>query len=317
MFPVYTDPRCLRHRGMRHYPECPERLEGILAHLRGGGWPVVEVPPAPADDPALRAAVLALHDEEYVERFRRAVERGDGLLDSADNPLSAGTWEASWAAVGAALAAADHVAAGRGPAFAAVRPPGHHAESSLAMGFCFFNNAAVAAEHLRRRHGAARVAVFDFDVHHGNGTQHLFEERADVLYASTHQFPFYPGTGAARETGFGAGAGATVNVPLPAGTGDAGYADAIRGRILPALRAFAPDVLVLSAGFDAWQDDPLGGMQVTAAGFADWGTWLRDLAEEVCGGRVLAVMEGGYDLAALPRLVEAHLRGLAGEPASD
>ncbi len=198
---------------------------------------------------------------------------------------------------------------GAGPAFAAVRPPGHHAERALAMGFCFFNNAAIAAEHLRRRHGAGRVALFDFDVHHGNGTQHLFEARADVFYASTHQYPFYPGTGAASETGVGAGEGATFNVPLPAGTDDAGYAEAIRGRVLPALRAFAPDVLVLSAGFDAWRADPLGGMKVTEAGFADWGVWLRELAEEVCGGRVLAVLEGGYDLAVLPALVEAHLNG--------
>jgi len=312
MFPVYTDPRCLLHQGMLGYPECPERLEGILAHLRGRGWPIVEVPPAPAGEGDRLAAVLALHDEVYVERFRRAVERGDGLFDSADNPISAGSWEAAWAAVGTALAAADRVGAGEGPAFAVVRPPGHHAERALAMGFCFFNNAAVAAEHLCRHHGAGRVALFDFDVHHGNGSQHLFEERADVLYASTHQFPFYPGTGAASETGRGAGEGATFNVPLPAGTDDAGYAEAIRGRLLPALRAYAPDVLVLSAGFDAWRADPLGGMRVTEGGFADWGTWLRELAEEVCGGRVLAVLEGGYDLAALPRLVEAHLDGLAG-----
>ena len=182
----------------------------------------------------------------------------------------------------------------------------------MAMGFCFFNNVAVAAEHLRRRHGAARVAIFDFDVHHGNGTQHLFEDRADVFYASTHQYPFYPGTGAAGERGIGAGEGATLNVPLPAGTGDDRYAEAIDGIILPALRRFAPDVLLLSAGFDAWQNDPLGGMRVTEAGFRSWGDRLRELAAEVCGGRILAVLEGGYDLRSLPRLVEAHLEGLAG-----
>ena len=197
-------------------------------------------------------------------------------------------------------------------AFCAVRPPGHHAERAIAMGFCFFNNVAVAAGHLLRRHGAERVAIFDFDVHHGNGTQHLFEERADVFYLSTHQYPFYPGTGAAEETGRGAGEGATLNVPLPAGTGDEGYAAAIDGTILPALRRFAPDVLLLSAGFDAWQNDPLGGMRVTEAGFRSWGERLGALAAEVCGGRLLAVLEGGYDLRSLPRLVEAHLAGLAG-----
>ena len=251
-----------------------------------------------------------MHHPEYVERFRRAVERGDSLLDSADNPLSDGTFTAARAAVEATLRAAEHALA-TGPAFAAVRPPGHHAERALAMGFCFFNNVAVAAEHLRRL-GASRVAIFDYDVHHGNGTQHLFESRADVFYASTHQFPFYPGTGAASEVGTGAGTGFTLNVPLPAGTGDPGYAAAIEGKILPGLRKFAPDVLVVSAGFDAWQADPLGGMAVTEAGFERWGEQLRALADEVCGGRLLAVLEGGYDLASLPRLVEAGLSGLAG-----
>jgi acetoin utilization deacetylase AcuC-like enzyme len=314
MIRTFTSARCLDHRPPRGFPERPERLSGILEHLRALGWPVVEVPAA--REPA-RAAVLAVHDAAYVERFERAAERGDGLLDSADNPLSEGSWEAAWAAVESALAAADAAVAGGGPTFAAVRPPGHHAERALAMGFCYFNNVAAAAEHLRLRHGVERVAIFDFDVHHGNGTQHIFEARADVLYVSTHQYPFYPGTGAVSERGVGAGEGATLNLPLPAHTGDEIYAEVIHGRVLPALRAFAPDVLLLSAGFDAWQRDPLGGMEVTEAGFAAWGRWLRDLAEEVCSGRVLALLEGGYDLASLPRLVEAHLRGLIGEQAGE
>jgi acetoin utilization deacetylase AcuC-like enzyme len=320
---VFTDSRCLGHVAPPGYPECPERLAGVLAHLRGAGLDVVDLaatagagetaagPAALAAAPAV-TAVLGLHAAAYVQRFERAARRGDALLDSADNPLSPGVWDAAWAAVGATLAAADWIAAGGDrTALAAVRPPGHHAEAATAMGFCFLNNVAVAAEHLRRRHGAARVAIFDFDVHHGNGTQHLFEERADVFYASTHQFPFYPGTGAADETGRGAGDGATLNVPLAAGTGDAGYAAAITEQVLPALRRFAPDVLLLSAGFDAWQRDPLGGMAVTADGFERWGEWLRRLAAEVCGGKVLAVLEGGYDLGSLPHLVAAHLRGLA------
>jgi acetoin utilization deacetylase AcuC-like enzyme len=309
MIRIFTDPRCLDHTAPRGYPERPDRLSGIVEHLRARDWPFAE--PRAADQP-VREAVLALHEERYVERFERAVARGDSLLDSADNPLSPATWEASWAAVETALAAADHVAGDGRTAFAAVRPPGHHAERSMAMGFCFFNNVAVAAEHLRRRHGAERVAIFDFDVHHGNGTQHLFEERADIFYASTHQYPFYPGTGAAGERGIGAGEGATLNVPLPAGTGDERYAEVIEGAILPALRRFAPEVLLLSAGFDAWQNDPLGGMRVTEEGFRTWGHRLRELADEVCGGRILAVLEGGYDLRSLPRLVEAHLEGLGG-----
>ena len=311
MIRIFTDPTCLEHVSPAGYPERPDRLSGILGHLRQNGWPVADGEGADAE--TARRAVLDLHDEAYVARFERAAARGDSLLDSADNPLSAGTWRASWAAVAATLAAADWAAEGSGrTAFAAVRPPGHHAEKALAMGFCFFNNAAVAAEHLRRRHGVSRVAVFDFDVHHGNGTQHIFEDRADVFYASTHQYPFYPGTGAAGERGKGAGEGFTLNVPLPAGTGDEAYAEAIQGTVIPALRRFAPEVLIVSAGFDAWRGDPLGGMRVTEEGFRDWGAWLRELAAEVSGGRVLAVLEGGYDLVHLPRLVEANLEGLAG-----
>lgn len=321
MIRIYTDLRCLEHRAPLGYPERPERLSGIVEHLRTRGWPLTDLSAGGGGSGGsgfemarerAREAVLALHEERYVGRFERAVQRGDSLLDSADNPLSPATWESSWAAVETALAAADQVGGEGGMAFAAVRPPGHHAERAVAMGFCFFNNVAVAAEHLRRRHGASRVAIFDFDVHHGNGTQHLFEERADVFYASTHQYPFYPGTGAADERGVGAGEGATLNVPLPAGTGDEGYSEAFEGAILPALRAFAPDVLLISAGFDAWQNDPLGGMRVTAEGFRQWGDRLRELANEVCGGRLLAVLEGGYDLANLPLLVESHLEGLAG-----
>jgi acetoin utilization deacetylase AcuC-like enzyme len=311
MIRVFTAADCLEHRTPPGYPEKPERLVGVLDRLREGGWPLAE---EGVDPETAREAVRALHEEGYIARFERAAARGDSLLDSADNPLSGiATWRASWAAVSATLAAADWVAAGEGrTALAAVRPPGHHAERAVAMGFCFFNNVAVAAEHLRRRHGAERVAIFDFDVHHGNGTQHLFEERSDVFYASTHQYPFYPGTGAADERGIGAGEGFTLNAPLPAGTGDERYAEAIEGVILPALRRFAPEVLLLSAGFDAWQNDPLGGMRVTEEGFRSWGIWLRELAAEVCAGRVLAVLEGGYDLRNVPRLVEANLEGLTG-----
>jgi acetoin utilization deacetylase AcuC-like enzyme len=324
MLHIFTHASCLEHRTPPGYPEKPERLAGVVAGLRQGGWTFAAGEEGTEDKKdgrdekdegtkeAVREAVLDVHDAAYVARFERAVSRGDSLLDSADNPLSPGTWRAAWAAAATAVAAADWVAAGGDrTALAAVRPPGHHAERATAMGFCFFNNVAVAAAHLRRQ-GASRVAIFDFDVHHGNGTQHLFVARADVLYASTHQYPFYPGTGAASETGIGAGEGFTVNVPLAAGTGDDGYAEAIQGRILPALRRFAPDVLLLSAGFDAWRADPLGGMRVTRDGFRAWGDWLRDLAAEVCGGRVLALLEGGYDLGNLPSLVDDHLAGLAG-----
>ena len=181
------------------------------------------------------------------------------------------------------------------------------------MGFCYFNTAAIAAERLRREHGASKVAIVDFDVHHGNGTQHIFEARGDVLYASTHQYPFYPGTGAARERGVGDGVGATLNVPLAAGSDDAVYHEVLEHIVVPAIEAFAPDALVLSAGFDSYEADPLGGMRVTVDGFREWGVIFGRLAKRLCSGRSLSLLEGGYDLEALPRLVEAYLEGLRGD----
>ncbi|HVS02592.1 MAG TPA: histone deacetylase [Thermoanaerobaculia bacterium] len=319
MISLFTDPRCLQHRIPRGFPERPERLERLLAGLQGAGHTVQR----PGEHPGVGAAVERVHGARYVQRFRQAVERREGLIDSADNPLTSSTLEAAWGAVAAALHAADRLGPRAGTAdptrrcFVAVRPPGHHAEREMAMGFCYFNTIAVVAEHLRHVHGYRRLAIFDFDVHHGNGTQHLFEEDRDLFYVSTHQYPFYPGTGAADERGRGPGEGATLNVPLPAGTSDAGYAEALQGMVLPALDAFAPELLLLSAGFDAWRLDPLGGMQVTAAGYRQWGEWLRALADRRCGGRVLALLEGGYDLDALPELVLAFLEGLDTAPGQE
>ena len=302
---AFTDSRCLDHPAPAGFPERPERVAGVVAALENlAGCEVVRG----AGAPGLEAAIVAVHDARYVERFARAVERGDGVIDTADNPIGRASFAAASAAVEASLAALDDaLAGGSRRAFAAVRPPGHHAERDRAMGFCLFNNAAIAAQRALDRHGLERVAILDFDVHHGNGTQHLFEERGDVFYASVHQWPFYPGTGAAGERGRGAGEGATLNVPLPAGSGDAEYEQAFTERLLPALDAFAPELLIVSAGFDAWQQDPLGGMRVTEAGFARWGERLRDLAERRCGGRALSLLEGGYDLGALPSLVCSYL----------
>jgi acetoin utilization deacetylase AcuC-like enzyme len=308
MLRVFSDACCLGHAAPRGYPESPARLSGILAAARRRGLEVAE----PGPHPAAREAVESLHDPGYVARFAEAVRRGDGLLDSADNPLSPGSWDAAWGAVDATLHAADWAAAPGRRAFAAVRPPGHHAERDVAMGFCFFANAGLAAQRLLTTHRIERVAIVDFDVHHGNGTQHLFEERADVFYVSLHQYPFYPGTGGSSERGRGAGRGATLNVPLPAGTGDDGYRAAFEQQVLPAVREFAPGALVVSAGFDAWARDPLGGMRVSEAGFREWGSRLSDLAAEVCAGRVVAVLEGGYDLQALPDLAMEHLTALSG-----
>ena len=308
---VFTDPRCHGHLAPHGAPERPERLRDILHRLASEGRSIDDGTSGVRDD--IDGAVAALHHPDYVRRFAASVARGDGLLDSADNPLSPGTWEAARGAVAACLAAADWAMAADGPrhAFAAVRPPGHHAEHAVAMGFCFFANVAIAAQHLLDQHGCGRVAIVDFDVHHGNGTQHLFEARADVFFVSLHQFPFYPGTGAAEERGRGAGAGATLNLPLARGAGDERYAEAFRDGVLPALEAFAPEVLLVSAGFDAWRGDPIGGMEVSAEGYRDWGRWLGESAAKHCGGRLISVLEGGYDIGALPELVSAYLDGVA------
>lgn len=301
---IFTGIDCMAHDAGYGFPESPARLEQILRGF-DSSWDLTEV----AEHDLLAGVLETVHEPRYLEVFRRAVARGDGLLGSSDNPLTRETWRSAASAASAAMSAAEWAATSDGEVFAAIRPPGHHAESRLAMGFCYFNNAAVAVEHLIHNHGFERLAVFDFDVHHGNGTQEIFYERGDVLFASTHQWPFYPGTGSAGETGRAAGEGKTVNVPLPAGTGDGEFLAAVRDRILPALRSHDPQVLVVSAGFDAWRDDPLGGMRLTEAGFADLGTLLRDFAGEVCSGRLISILEGGYDLEALSRLVRSYLRG--------
>ncbi len=313
MLRIFSDLRCLEHSAPPGYPESPERLRNILLRLRAAGWEFEpeELENRPLD--AARSAVLDVHEESYVARLEAAVSRGDGLIDSADNPLSGGTFVAALAAVDCALRACDWaLAEEQRSAFVAIRPPGHHAERATAMGFCFFNTVAVAAEYAVRRPGLERVAILDFDVHHGNGTQHLFEERADVLFVSLHQAPFYPGTGASAEVGFGQGKGTTLNIPLGAGAGDDIYRKEFEDRVVPALRQFAPELLLISAGFDAWQEDPLGGMRVSIAGYREWGSLLSALAREVCGGRTVSLLEGGYDLQGLGQLVESYLGGLSG-----
>src|SRR4029077_13162608 len=216
----------------------------------------------------------------------------------------------------AAIGAVEAVMTGRARnAFALVRPPGHHAEPDRAMGVCLLNNAAIAAESARRA-GAARVLILDWDVHHGNGTQDTFAARDDVLYMSVHQYPFYPGTGASEEGGVGAGRGATVNCPLPGGQGDADYGVAFHDLFLPVGRAFAPDVVIVSAGFDAHARDPIGGMRVSERGFAAMGSGLMQLADETCGGKLVLLLEGGYDLPALAASVRASLEALTGRKES-
>lgn len=294
------------------FPETPERLQSLVRSFAGReGWELTEV----VADPAVEAWVLRVHSSDYLERFRQVVERlGRGTFDTADNPMSPGTFRAALGAATAAVHAVERVLAGElQPTMAAVRPPGHHAERAHAMGFCFFNNIAIMAERALVDPRIRRVAIVDFDVHHGNGTQHIFEERADVAFWSLHQYPFYPGTGSEKERGRGVGFGYTRNVPLPAGCEDRAYLRAWESMVLPELEAYAPDLILVSAGFDAWRADPLGGMNLTEQTFSVLGSQLAGIAWRFCEGRMVSVLEGGYDVKALPRLVESFLVG-CGKP---
>jgi acetoin utilization deacetylase AcuC-like enzyme len=254
--------------------------------------------------------IARVHGPELLEEF--GMIAGAHVAIDGDTFASPGTHDAALAAAGAAIEAVEAVLAGtHRTAFALVRPPGHHAEPNRMMGFCFINNAAVAAEAARAL-GASRVLILDWDVHHGNGTQAVFWERGDVLYQSVHQYPFYPGTGAAHETGERAGAGYTVNVPFPAGRTDADLGAAFHELFLPVAQAFRPDLVIVSAGFDAHEDDPLGGMLCTERGFAAMCSAVKSLAEEVAGGRLVLLLEGGYSLVGLPRSVHACLEVMGG-----
>jgi acetoin utilization deacetylase AcuC-like enzyme len=300
------DPRFQEHRPSRRHPECPERLQAIDRALDRLSERVR--PAAPRE--ATADELLLAHDRRYLEALG-SLEGRAAQLDP-DTYASPRTLEVARLAAGSLVDIALRVARGEARrAFAALRPPGHHAEHAAPMGFCLFNNVAIAAQALRTQAGVERVAIVDWDVHHGNGTQHLFEAERDVLFASLHQFPFYPGTGALDEQGSGAGLGATVNLPLPAGCGDAEYGQLFDELLVPMLRAWRPEMLLVSAGFDAHAADPLGGMNVSTEGYAALTERLCAAADELCGGRIVLALEGGYDLAALGESVAASVSVLA------
>ena len=303
---LFTHPSSLAHVTPEGHPERIDRIRAIDRILATAPFEGLLRREAPLgrDEYILRA-----HDPGHLQHIRSAApENGIKYLD-ADTVMSPGTLEAALRAVGAATGAVDLVFSGEANnAFCALRPPGHHAERNQPMGFCFFNSAAIAAHYARARHGAGRVAVVDFDVHHGNGTQDIFWSDPDLFYGSTHQMPLYPGTGSSGETGVGN----IFNAPLRAGDGGEQFRDAMGSIVLPALNAFAPDLIIISAGFDAHHRDPLGSLQLTEADFA-WATLqLMELAETHSGGRVVSVLEGGYDLQGLASSVGAHVRALMG-----
>ena len=299
---------CLEHSNGPGHPERPERIRAIREHLARRG--LLERLLVLRPDLAPIERIARVHEPAHIEAIRRACERAPVQLDP-DTAVSSGSWRAALLSAGGALAACDAVATGRArSAFVCTRPPGHHAEAGRAMGFCLFNNIAIAARHLQDRHGLGRVLIVDWDVHHGNGTQNLFEADPTVFYFSTHQFPFYPGTGSARDTGSGRGAGFTLNYPLPAGSGDAEYIEVFQTVLRPEIDRVQPEAILISAGFDGHRDDPLAGMNLTEKGYAAMTSILREAAERHCGGRIVSLLEGGYDLNALQASVEAHLLAL-------
>jgi acetoin utilization deacetylase AcuC-like enzyme len=308
---LFTHPAALEHETGPGHPECPDRIRAVLQALEAPEFQGLlrEIAPLASDE-----ALAAPHGPGHVERML-SIRPAPGQLAyiDGDTVVSPGTADAAMRAAGGAIAAVDAVIAGwASAAFVAMRPPGHHAERNRAMGFCLFNNAAIAAFHARARYGLRRIAVVDFDVHHGNGTQDIFAPDPDLFYASSHQYPCYPGTGARHEPGV---AGNIVNEPLAPGSGSDEFRAAWRTSILPALTEFAPELLIISAGFDAHEADPLAQLRLREPDFA----WITDeflaISDRCCPGRVVSLLEGGYDLDALANSAATHVRSLMRPPA--
>ncbi len=303
------DERYLRHRPGEYHPERPARLEAIVQRLQDTGLmkELVRIYPYEAPLPWIQR----LHDPEYIKRFKLACEKGFSIFMVPDCGICPESYEIALLSAGGVMAGVEAVMKGLVQnAFCAVRPPGHHAERNRALGFCFFNNIAIAAVYLLENFGLSRVAIVDWDVHHGNGTQHLFEEDPRVFYLSLHEDPHtcYPGTGFHKEQGKGAGKGTTLNLPLPEGSGDKEYLEALKKEGLPKLKKYAPEFVLISAGFDAHQDDPLAHQNLTREAYKAMAGLLMEVAQESAGGRLVGVLEGGYSLTVLADCVEDHLR---------
>jgi acetoin utilization deacetylase AcuC-like enzyme len=302
---LITHPACLNHLTPLGHPERPERLRAVEAALEAEKFQTlarVEAPTAPFE-------IIALcHPMDYILQIRDATPREGMVRLDADTSMSPGSFEAALRAIGGAIRAVDEVVTKKAAnAFVATRPPGHHAETARPMGFCFFDNAAIAARYAQDHHGIARAAIVDFDVHHGNGSQEIFWADKTVMYCSTHQMPLFPGTGATGESG---DYNTVVNAPLRPGDGGEAFRAAFENRILPRLREFKPELIVISAGFDAHMRDPLANLNLIEADFA-WATQkIMDVADRCAGGRVVSLLEGGYDLEALANSAAAHVTAL-------
>jgi acetoin utilization deacetylase AcuC-like enzyme len=301
---LYSHSACLEHDTGPSHPERPARLSAVLEALDGDDFDALERRDAPR---AEREQIERVHPPRFVEKVLGAIPAEGYRQIDGDTQVSPGSGEAAFRAVGAVVAAVDALMAGEAAnAFCAVRPPGHHAEPDRAMGFCLFNNVAIGALHARAHHGLARVAVIDFDVHHGNGTEAAFERDGSLFYASTHQMPLYPGTGNASDTGVGN----IVNAPLPPRAGSDEFRHAMERNVLPALDAFRPEFIFISAGFDAHHADPLAMLELHDDDY-EWATAeILAIADRHAGGRLVSTLEGGYDLGALATSAAAHVRAL-------
>ncbi|MCX5725030.1 MAG: histone deacetylase [Nitrospirae bacterium] len=303
------DPRYLDHDMGAGHPESPNRLRAIIQQLERSGTAarLVRIEPREAED----EWITQIHEPSYLAMLKsHAPVSGRVSLDS-DTSMSSGSLTAAYLAAGGALAAVDAIMSKAVEhVFCAVRPPGHHAEAGHAMGFCLFNHVAIAARYVQKRYGLNRVLIVDWDVHHGNGTQHSFEEDPSVLFFSTHQFPHYPGSGRAMERGRGAGEWFTINVPMEAGQGDEEYRAVFQQSLVPAADAFKPEFVLISAGFDAHKEDPLASMGLTEEGYADLTGIVAGIARRHASGRILSSLEGGYHLTALATSVDRHIQSL-------
>jgi acetoin utilization deacetylase AcuC-like enzyme len=331
MIALCTSPRFADHLTGPHHPERPDRIRAIFKAVRDAGlvdspnpFPgfsmnfglhplglpkLLELSPAPAD---LRW-VQTVHPPDMIQRIERICLHGGGVLDQGDTPVGPDSYQIALLAAGAAMGCADAVLHGRARrAFAAIRPPGHHAEPQRPMGFCLFNNVAITARYLQQAYGIGRIAIVDFDVHHGNGTQAAFDDDPDVLFISLHQNPrtCYPGSGHDWEIGHARARGYTINIPFDPGAEDIDYLRVIDSRVVPELEEFRPQVLLISAGFDAHQDDPLADINLSDDGFEQMTRALVAVADRYCDGRVISLLEGGYNLRVLGRCVVRHLVGL-------
>lgn len=291
------------------HPEKAERLVAIMDYLKDNKLldKLSQIKP----DLASIEWIEENHTSGYIDFVESACRRGATILDYGDTVISPDSFNAALRAVGGAMAAADWVMEKKvDNVFAALRPPGHHAERTQAMGFCIFNNIAIAARYLQKKYGLEKIFILDWDVHHGNGTQHTFEEDPTVFYCSLHQYPYYPGTGSEREIGRGKGEGFTLNIPLSYGTDEQEYLGSFKEKVVPAAHQFSPDFILISAGFDAHREDPLAGIKLTEDTYYQMSKMMKEIAEKHCSGRLVSMLEGGYNLSALARSVASHLRAL-------